>query len=560
MRLLDHYRRLHKLLQQREQQPGLPALALAMNCSERNMRNLLARMQEQGWLQWEPARGRGNLSRLTLLQSPQSASLEGLADLLAAGELEQAFGNLDKEQKNALAARLPEFLGVGDESGSSVRMPLFRRLESLDPVDMTIRLEAHFARQIFSRVVEMDFQSQQVVPGLAHHWESEDGGRTWHFWLRPGLRFHDGSMLEPEDVRLSLLRVSKHPGVYRRLYAHLQDIELGPQRRLTCRLAYADFLWPRRLTGAITSIVPRRRGSDFARLPIGSGPFKLTRNNEYRVTLRAFQDYYRERALLDEIDLWLLQPGAQAPRFDLEQGYPAELASTATTLEQAQSGCSYLACNPNSTWFGSADKRIALANWLAPQTMIGPEDAQRFPAYGLLPHWKHCVRAPGKRPPLPRGSSLTMICGQTQEASALAQMIRDRLAKAGVSLIIDIQPYVNLRQPKYHDKADFALLSEVFHDEDFGCFEWFSADYLFRRWMDADSRAALDAQLAKIQATPNSDKRRPSYQRIAKQLVEAAHMIPISHENFRVQAGSHLSGIQLDQQGQVPFANLWVRR
>lgn len=48
MRLLAQYRRLHTLIESIGHQPGLPALARGMHCSERNMRNLLSKMQAHG--------------------------------------------------------------------------------------------------------------------------------------------------------------------------------------------------------------------------------------------------------------------------------------------------------------------------------------------------------------------------------------------------------------------------------------------------------------------------------------------------------------------------------
>jgi len=139
MRLIDQFQKLHTLLAKTPEQPGLPALAKTLNCSERNARLLLRKMEEKGWLHWEAARGRGHFSRLTMLASPQQVALDHLSGLLADGELEEAFASLDGEQRKLLMARLPDFLHAPQASGSRnrLRIPLSYPIEALDPTGTT---------------------------------------------------------------------------------------------------------------------------------------------------------------------------------------------------------------------------------------------------------------------------------------------------------------------------------------------------------------------------------------------------------------------------------------
>src|SRR5262245_874864 len=128
MKLLAQFRRLHALVQDLGQQPGLPALAQGMHCSERNMRNLLAKMQAQGWLHWTAGRGRGHRSELVWHTTPDAVALDHMGELLREGDLERAFAQLNPAQRKALSARLPEYLGGEHASSRSLRMPLFRQV------------------------------------------------------------------------------------------------------------------------------------------------------------------------------------------------------------------------------------------------------------------------------------------------------------------------------------------------------------------------------------------------------------------------------------------------
>ncbi|MFZ6744918.1 SgrR family transcriptional regulator [Undibacterium sp. JH2W] len=560
MKLLDQYRKLHIFLQQHEQQPGLPALALAMHCSERNMRNLLAKMQAQGWLSWQAGRGRGHHSQLQLLQSPDSLALDHLSHLLARGDLEQAFASLDGNQRQQLASRLPDYLGMPDSASRSLRMPLFRSVESLDPLKVHGRLEAHLARQIFSRLMTFDHQQNALRPAIAHHWESEKNATVWHFWLRPGLSFHDGRELGVEDVKASILRLRDEPAIYQRLYHHLLHIETGPSLRVSFYLAHADHLWPHCLATANSSIVPRQRAADFDRFPVGSGAFRIIRNNPYQLTLQAFKDYYRERPLLDEIDLWMLPPPSGPSGFDLQFGHAHQDSTKKHSIVGAESGCTYIICNSARSLFKTAEQRLALADWLAPETLFDPEERSRKPASGLLAIWKHRVAKKPRCSSFKAGHKLRMVSGQTQEILSLAQAVKQRLEAAGFIVNWTSLPFDQLMAREWVKDADLVVAREVMHDDqDFGCFEWFSADSVFRRWMPAAALKSLNADLMKIKAQADSKRRMTAYARIGKRLVQEAWMIPISHENQLVSIAPHVAGVRMTPFGFVSFNELWLR-
>jgi SgrR family transcriptional regulator len=46
--------------------------------------------------------------------------------------------------------------------------------------------------------------------------------------------------------------------------------------------------------------------NNFASLPIGTGPYSVSRNNSNQLKIRAFDDYFGYRALIDEVNVWVL--------------------------------------------------------------------------------------------------------------------------------------------------------------------------------------------------------------------------------------------------------------
>jgi len=48
---------------------------------------------------------------------------------------------------------------------------------------------------------------QTIIPDLAHSWEIAKDGKTYTFFLRQGVKFHDGGALTAEDVKATFQRL-----------------------------------------------------------------------------------------------------------------------------------------------------------------------------------------------------------------------------------------------------------------------------------------------------------------------------------------------------------------
>jgi len=211
MRLHEQYRLLQQHYGEQPVSPGVAELAALLACSPRNVRLQLAKMQQQGWLAWQPGRGRGHRSVLQCLQPPQDLQWQRTHRLLQRGELEQAFASLPPDGRSQLMAQLPAYLGAS-ANRRQLRIPIHRPLATLDPLRVTSRLEAHLVRQVFDRLCSFDIATQTLQPALAHSWQADASARQWRFWLRPGVQFHDGSPLDAWAVAASVQRLHEQAG------------------------------------------------------------------------------------------------------------------------------------------------------------------------------------------------------------------------------------------------------------------------------------------------------------------------------------------------------------
>ena len=70
-------------------------------------------------------------------------------------------------------------------------------------VDSRAIVSIRFA--IYESLVKYD-RSARKIPGLAANWQLADDARTWTFHIRPGVHFHDGSILTAKDAAASIAR------------------------------------------------------------------------------------------------------------------------------------------------------------------------------------------------------------------------------------------------------------------------------------------------------------------------------------------------------------------
>jgi peptide/nickel transport system substrate-binding protein len=135
----------------------------------------------------------------------------------------------------------------------------------------------------------------KIAPWLAERWHTTDN-RNYTFFLKKGVRFHNGRELEAADVKFVFERAmnpeTKHP--YPRYYAAIGDIIVGDAHTITFSLKTpnANFLHNLARQGSV--IYPREAVDTLKSAPIGTGPFRfeqwargdrivLTRNKDYHV-------------------------------------------------------------------------------------------------------------------------------------------------------------------------------------------------------------------------------------------------------------------------------------
>lgn len=139
-----------------------------------------------------------------------------------------------------------------------------------------------------------------VQPGLAERWETDDA-RTYIFHLHPGVRFHDGSAFDAQDVIFSLdrARAPDSTNAQKALFEGIETVEAIDPQTVRITLKAPDGALPFKLAWGDAVMVDQASIKDIATHPVGTGPFRL---GEWKqgdhITLTAFDGYWGAKPAL----------------------------------------------------------------------------------------------------------------------------------------------------------------------------------------------------------------------------------------------------------------------
>lgn len=155
----------------------------------------------------------------------------------------------------------------------------------------------------------------EVAPALAESWTISDDGKEYTFKLRTGVKFHDGSDFNAEDVKYSLERAIAPDTVnaQKALFAQIDKVEVVDPAtvKVTLKQPQGAFLYNLGWGDAV--IVGEESAAGNKEKPIGTGPFRF--ENWARgssVTLTKSPDYWGEAVALEKAEFRFIPDAAAA--------------------------------------------------------------------------------------------------------------------------------------------------------------------------------------------------------------------------------------------------------
>ena len=196
----------------------------------------------------------------------------------------------------------------------------------VDPGTMDPRLQndtsaANINDLVYNGLIYND-ENLKAQPDLAEKWENPDPTH-WIFYLRKGVKFHDGTELKAADVKYTFETIIdpnfKSPRLS--LYSAIQSVDVVDDYTVKFNLknpyapllAYLDM-------GIVPKAIAEKPDNKLAESPVGTGPFKFSKwDKGNRITLERWDGYFKTPAYLDKVVLHII-PDNSVRAVGLESG------------------------------------------------------------------------------------------------------------------------------------------------------------------------------------------------------------------------------------------------
>ncbi len=208
-------------------------------------------------------------------------------------------------------------------SATDLRIAMRDDPDALDPTLAT----TYTGRIVFAGLCDKLFDIDAhltIVPQLATGYTWTDS-KTLLIPLRPNVKFHDGTTMDAEAVKLSLERHLTMEGSFRRPEINQIDhIEIVDPLtiRIVLKSPSSPFMAP--LTdraGMILAPAAAKEGKGFAAHPSCSGPFKFSERVEQdHITLERFPQYWNSSAIHFDRVIYMTMPDSNVRLANLKAG------------------------------------------------------------------------------------------------------------------------------------------------------------------------------------------------------------------------------------------------
>lgn len=430
--------------------------------------------------------------------------------------------------------------------------------------------------QIYDTLYAFDAKGK-VQPWVATGVDISKDGLSYTFALRDDVRFHNGALLTSADVKYSVERILEPStkSTRRPYFANLVDrVETDGDSKVTFHLKHADGAFLNKVAGYLL-LVPKAyteslaSPDDFARAPVGSGPYRFVKQEIGRsVELERFDDYWGDKPgikrlifklipepasrvnaiAMGEADIVDYVPGADVKRIKDRKGLSVTSVPVGSPLAVR------LYSNVPDTPLANRDVRLALNYGLDAQAVIdsvlhgigkplSTYISSVYP-YGVDENLKPYEYDPAKAKKLlasggyPKGFKTELLCPSDQPKE-LCEAISAYWSQIGVQAtvkVIDYAAWGRLNNTHKSGPMTVMQMSNAIYDP---IHPISGAAIKAGSWSDY-SNPEVEALVAQYGAETDQAKRDDAFKKIGRLLKEDGHSVLLTELYYTFAQDSEL--------------------
>ena len=444
---------------------------------------------------------------------------------------------------------------------------------------------------IYDTLVDVDSASGEVVPQIAERWE-QISDVSYRFFIRKGMKFHNGEDLTAEDVKFSLDRAIASAAVSY-IVDFISEVKIEDEYTIivTTKAPYAPAL--RNLAVPFAGIVPKdyvEANPDILKTqPVGSGPYKfVTWEQSDYCKLEAFEDYYAGTPKTKYLVMKVIPEAAQRT-IALETGEVDLCYDPLTSdLERIKENddlvlyeapsltCFYISMNMKKAPFDNKLVRQAINYAIDRQLLVdtvnsgtgSPADAIIAPAVygyysaGLYEYNPEKAKVLLAEAGYPNGFSCSLWVNNNQIRVEMCQAIQEMLREIGITCKIEVMEFGTFIQRSTNGEHDMGYFGWVTSSKD-ADYTYYSLEHSSQQGAAGNRTFINDPEVDRLielaRTNTDNDVRLQAYKDLAILLKDIANNAPIIFTAITAGANADIEDFILDPIGYHKLQNVAVR-